>query len=186
MSIGVASSARSAWGVGLLVGLAMSRGTRARTRQLAYAAAGLALLGLLAGKVFIFAGSAGRVASEFAGNDDMMKGAVAWQMYDARELDAATLEEVDRTRAAGDTLSDALWESMRAQASTRLAAMSAEEKQEAAKSMARGVTRETGVVGGVKAQLSMFDLLWAFLALGTAYRLLAPAERQTVAEVQNG
>jgi hypothetical protein len=114
-----------------------------------------------------------------------MKGAVAWQMYDARELDAATLEEVDRTRAAGGTLSDALWESMRAQAATRLAAMSAEEKQEAAKSMARGVMREMGIAGGVKAQLSLFDLLWAFLALGTAYRLLAPAERQTVAEVQN-
>jgi hypothetical protein len=175
----------AAWGVGLMVGIAMSRVTRARTQQLAYAAAGLALLGLLAGKVFIFAGSAGRVASEFAGNDDIMKTGVAWQLYAVRELDPATLEELDRTRAAGDTLSDAVWESMRAQASTKLAAMSAEERQAAARTMARGMISEMGVVAGVKAQLSLFDLLWAFLAVGTAYRMLAPASRQSVPEVQN-
>jgi hypothetical protein len=93
----------AAWGVGLAVGLAMSRVTRQRTQQLAYAAAVLALLGLVAGKAFIFIGSTGRIAKEFAGEDETLKSGIAWQMLEARELDAATLAEVDSTRAAGDT-----------------------------------------------------------------------------------
>jgi Trk-type K+ transport system membrane component len=164
----------AAWGVGLLVGIAMSRVTNARTRQLAYAAAGFAVLGLLAGKIFIFAGSTGRIATELAGEDDAMKTAVAWQLYYARELSPATLEELDRAREAGDTLSDAVWESMREQASTRLVAMTDEEKHEAATGMARGMMQQMGVVGGITAQLSLFDLLWVLLAVGTAYRMLAP------------
>jgi hypothetical protein len=175
----------AAWGVGLLVGLAMSRVTQNRTQQLAYAAAAFALLGLLAGKIFIFAGSAGRLATDLAADDDALKTAVAWQMYDDRELSPATLDELDRTRAAGGTLSDAVWESMRNQASTRLSTMAAEERREAATSLARRVMQQMGVVGGVRAQLSAFDLLWAFLAVGTAYRMLAPAGRQGVPAVQD-
>ena len=174
-----------AWGVGLLVGLAMTRVTQVRSQQLAYAAAGFALLGLLAGKIFIFAGSTGRLASELATDDDALKSAVAWQMYDDRELTPATLEELDKNRAAGDTLSDAVWESMRNQASTRLTTMTAEERQAAATSLARGMMQQLGVVGGVKAQLSAFDLLWIFLAVGTAFRMLAPGSKQEAAEVQN-
>lgn len=173
----------AAWGIGLVVGLAMSRVTRDRTQQLAYAAAALALLGLVAGKAFIFVGSTGRFATDLATDDEMLKNGVAWQLYEARELDAPTLDELDRTRAAGDTLSDAVWESMRAQASTRLAAMTPEERQEAATSMARAVTQQMGIAGGIKAQLSLFDLLWVFLAVGTAYRMLAPTGN--VPEVQH-
>lgn len=163
-----------AWGIGLMVGIAMTRVTSARTQQLAYTAAGLALLGLLAGKVFIFLGSAGPMAKELAGNDEMLKAGVAWQLYEERKLDAATLEELDRTQAAGDTLSDAVWASMLAQAGTRLDAMTPEARQAAATSLARGWVQQTGVVDGIKGQLTLFDLLWVFLAVGTAYRMLAP------------
>jgi hypothetical protein len=166
----------AAWGVGLLVGLAMNRITRQRSQRLAYTAAALALIGLSAGKVFIFLGSAGPVAKELVGDDEMLKSGVAWQMYYARELDAPTLEELDRTREAGDTLSDAVWARMQEQASSHLAAMTPEQKQEAATALARSFMQEMGIIGGVKAQLSLFDLLWVFLAVGTAYRLLAPME----------
>ena len=118
-----------AWGIGLVVGLAMTRVTSTRTQQLAYTAAALALIGLVAGKVFIFLGSAGPMAKEFNDNDEFMKAGLSWQMYEERQLDAATLEELDRTQAAGDTLSDAVWASMQAQAGTRLAAMTPEERQ---------------------------------------------------------
>jgi hypothetical protein len=175
----------AAWGIGLLVGAAMSRVTRERTQKLAYAAAALALLGLLAGKVFIFAGSTGRIATELSGNDEMMKSAVAWQMYEARELNATTLEGLDQTQQAGDTLSDALWGNMLDQASTKFATMTAEEKQETAKLLARNAMQRMGMVGGVRAQLSAFDLLWVFLAVGTAYRMLAPAGKQDMPEVQH-
>ena len=163
-----------AWGIGLMVGVAMTRVTQQRTQQLAYTAAALALLGLVAGKVFIFLGSAGPMAKELNDNDEFLKAGLSWQMYEERQLDAATLEELDRTQAAGDTLSDAVWDSMQAQAGTRLAAMTPQERQAAATALARGVVQQSGIVGGIKAQLSLFDLLWVFLAVGTAYRMLAP------------
>lgn len=174
----------AAVGVGFLVGLAMSRTTALRTQQLAYAAAVFALVGLAAGKAFIWVASAGPVAEELTGDDQVMRSAVAWQMYGERSLDEATLEAVDRTQAGIDTLSDAAWESMLAQAETRLAGMTAEEKQEVATATARGIIDDIGIVGGIKAQLTPFDALWILLAVGTAYRMLAPAKLPEEAEIE--
>ncbi len=167
-----------AWGVGLLVGLAMSRVTAERSQQLAYIAAALAILGLAAGKVFIVAGSSGMVARELEENEEMLRGAVAWQMYEERTLEAQTLEQVDAVQAAGDTLSDALWGEMLAQAGGRIAQMSPDEKHEVALVVADGALQGVGMLGGVLAQLSLYDLLWLFLAVGTAYRMLAPGKEQ--------
>lgn len=167
-----------AWGVGLLVGLAMSRVTTQRTQQLAYIAAALAILGLAAGKVFIVAGSAGMVARELEENEEMLQGAVAWQLYEDRALEPQTLEQIDAVQAAGDTLSDALWGDMLAQADGRIAQMSPDEKHEVAVVVADGALQGVGMLGGVIAQLSLFDLLWLFLAVGTAYRMLAPDKEQ--------
>lgn len=174
----------AAVGVGFLVGLAMSRTTAQRTQQLAVAAALFALLGLAAGKAFIFAASAGPVAEELTADDQVMRSAVAWQMYGERTLDEQTLEAIDRTQAGIDTLSDAAWESMLQQAESRLAGMTAEEKQEIAEATAKGIIQDIGIVGGIRAQLTPFDALWILLAVGTAYRMLAPAKLPEAAEVE--
>lgn len=174
----------AAVGVGFLVGLAMSRATAQRTQQLAYAAAVFALLGLAAGKAFIFAASAGGIAEELTADDQVMRSAVAWQMYSERSLDEATLEAVDRTQAGIDTLSDAAWESMLRQAEGKLAGMTVEEKQEVATATAEGFIQDMGIVGGIRAQLTLFDALWVLLAVGTAYRMLAPAKRAEHVEVE--
>jgi hypothetical protein len=174
----------AAVGVGLLVGMAMSRVTAQRTRQLAYAAAAFAVIGLIAGKAFIFAASSGAVAEDLAGDEEVMRSAVAWQMYADRSLDEVTLDAVDRSQAGVDTLSDAAWESMLQQAAVTLAAMTDEERREVATATARGFMRSVGVVGGIRAQLTFFDLLWAFLAVGAAYRMLAPARKETAVEMQ--
>lgn len=166
----------AAVGVGFLVGLAMSRTTAQRTQQLAYAAAVFALLGLATGKAFIWVASAGPVAEELTENDEVMRSAVAWQMYGDRSLDDATLEAIDRTQAGIDTLSDAAWESMLAQAETKLAGMTEAERQEVATSTAKSFIQDIGLVGGIKAQLTLFDALWILLAVGTAYRMVAPAK----------
>lgn len=172
----------AAWGIGLLVGLAMARLTQVRSQQLAMAAAVLACAGLIAGKVFIFAGGTGKLTQAFEEDVDVLKSAVAWQMYTARELDAATLEEIDATDAAGDTLSDAVWHSMREQAGARIENMTAAEKRDAARLAAESTMAGIGLVGGVRSQLSGFDLLWLFLAVGTAYRIMAPAREVAVAD----
>jgi hypothetical protein len=162
----------------------MSRVTAQRTPQLAYAAAAFALVGLIAGKAFIFAASSGAVAADLGEDERIMKSAVAWQMYGERTLDEATLEAVDRAESGADTLSDAAWHSMLEQAEGRLATMTDEERQEAATAGAKGMMQSMGVVGGIRAQLSLFDLLWAFLAIGTAYRMLAPAKDEAPVEMQ--
>jgi hypothetical protein len=174
----------AAVGVGFLVGLAMSRATALRTQQLAYAAALFALLGLIAGKAFIFAASSGAVAADFAADEEVMTSAVAWQMYSERTLDEVTLLTVDSVEAAGDTLSDATWNAMLQQAGVTLAGMSEEEKQEIATTVAKGLLQDIGFAGGIRAQLTLFDLLWAFLAVGAAYRMLAPAKEEAAAAVE--
>lgn len=174
----------AAWGVGLLVGFAMGSVTVLRTRQLATAAAFFAVLGLLAGKAFIFAGSTGAIASDYANDDGLMAGAVAWQLYDTRQLDASSLAELDATIAAGDTLSDAVWAAMLGQAGARIAGMSETEREEAAMAAAQSLMGGIGLVGGIRAQLTPFDLLWILLAVGSAFRMMAPPKSAEPAAMQ--
>ena len=166
-----------AWGVGALVGWVMSRVTTRRTRELALAAAVFAVIGLVAGRAFIFVASADSVTEEIAADDATLSGAVAWQLYESRELDAPTLAAVDAVQAAGDTLPDELWSRMQEQGAAKLATMSPEERLEVARAVAEGWMGHIGLVGGIRAQLSAFDLLWLFLAVGTAYGLMAPPKR---------
>ena len=161
-----------AWGIGVLVGGAMMQATPARGRTLAVVAASLALVGLVSGKAMTFAGSAGAMAEEMVADDEYMRGMTAWRMYGAGEHEAAVQAEVADTEARGDTLSDAVWASMLAGADARLSGMTAEERLSMAREVAGGVIRDVGLVGGVRAQLSGFDLLWLLLALATAFRMM--------------
>jgi hypothetical protein len=167
-----------AWAVGLLVGAAMTRVTHVRGKTLAAMAAGLAVLGLLAGKVFIFTTRAGPIAKQIAGDTAALGGALAWQMYQARELDPVTLDSVDARFAAQDTLSDALWGRMLEQSGAKLQGMNQEQKVAVAKLAASNSLRQMGLVNGVMGQFSGFDLLWVFLAIGTAYRMLAQGAKE--------
>ncbi|NIP78521.1 MAG: hypothetical protein GWM90_04690 [Gemmatimonadetes bacterium] len=161
-----------AWGIGALVGVAMARTTQVRSGRLALAAAVLAFLGLMAGKAFVVGGSAGSIAEELASNPDYLAGPVAWQMYNAGELDAETMTAIRATEQAGDTLSDALWAGMLAQATTRLEGMTEADRRAVAEEAATGYVNQMGLVDGILAQLSGFDLLWLFLAVGTAFQMM--------------
>ncbi len=166
-----------AWGVGLLVGLAMARVTNRRSQTLAVVAAALAILGLVAGKALIFVGSESRIADEVAESPDILAGMLAWEMYATRELTEPTLIALDAAETAGDTLSDALWDDMHAQASARLEGMTPEERRQLALAASGRLMGSMGLVGGIRAQLSLFDALWLFLAVGTAFQIMAPARR---------
>ena len=124
-----------AWGIGVAVGGAMALTTPARSRKLAVVAAMLALVGLAAGKAMTFAGSAGPIAEEIMEEDGYMQGMTAWQMYAEGVLSPDLQTAVADTEARGDTLSDALWADMLAEADGRLAAMSEEDR--------RALARET-------------------------------------------
>jgi hypothetical protein len=172
-----------AWGVGLLVGGAMARVTVERSRGLGMTAAGLACAGLLVGKLAVTLGSTGGIAEELMQNPEYLQGAVAWQMYDADELDAETSGSVAATLAVGDTLSDAIWADMLLQADGKLAGMTDEEKRLVAGASAEAFVGGLGMVGAVLVQLGPWDLLWFGLALATAYRMMAqhPAEEDAAA-----
>lgn len=171
-----------AWGVGVLVGVAMSKVTSQRTQQLAIAAAAFAVIGLLAGKIFIYSGGAGVIADDLTENEEVLRAALAWEMYGGGELEPQTMAALEATEAAGDTLSDALWADMLRQSDARLAELTPEEKHDIAMFVAGGALQEMGLIAGIKAQLSLFDLLWLFLAVGTAYRMMAPEDQPAVVQ----
>jgi hypothetical protein len=107
----------------------------------------------------------------------------AWQLYEQRELSVATLEELEAL-GQGDTLPDALWERMRAEAGVRLNAATRAEREEVAGYAGRRVVRQLGIVGAVRAQLSLFDVLRLLLAVSTAFRMMAPAKGGQPASLQ--
>lgn len=162
----------AAWGIGLLVGLAMSLMTERRGRRLALAAASLAVLGLFLGKAFAFSGSTGAITEEFRDNPEYMAGLVAWQMYEDGSLSPRTMEGLEATQMAGDTLSDALWATMVQEATTHMATLAPAELEALAASTAGNTVQSMGMLGGVLVQLSLWDALWLFLAVGTAYSIM--------------
>ncbi len=166
-----------AWGVGLLVGFAMTRVTANRTKGLALAAAVLAIVGLVAGKAIIFASSKDTIAQEVEADADAMSSVFAWQMYQDRTLNESTLAEID---ALGDNepVPETLWVQMKQQADARLATLNEEQKHQIALAGSTAIMSNLGFVGGIRAQLSAFDLLWLFLAVGTAYRMMAPGKEE--------
>ena len=167
-----------AWGIGLMVGGAMAATTTQRGRRLATMAAAVALLGLVAGKALTFAGSAGPIADEIVEDAAYMQGMTAWEMYANGELEVGLQEAVAETEARGDTLSDALWAEMLVAADAKLAGMSEADRRALARTAAGGLIRQMGLVNGIRAQLSAFDLLWVFLALATAYRMMDAPKRE--------
>lgn len=169
-----------AWGIGVAVGGAMALTTSARSRKLAVAAAVLALVGLGAGKAMTFAGSAGPIADEIMAEDGYMQGMTAWRLYAEGALSPDLQQAVAETEARGDTLTDALWADMLVEADARLATMSDGDRRELAREAAGGMIRQMGIVEGLRAQLSGFDILWIFLALATAWRIMDTPKAEPV------
>lgn len=63
---------------------------------------------VLIAQIATWAGSAGAITEEMLRDPESLQGAVAWQLYDAEELEPATQQEVEATLEAGGTLSNAV------------------------------------------------------------------------------
>ena len=94
-------------------------------------------------------------------------------------LDQDIQAELD-AMAPEDTLSDAVWVAMQTAGAGHLDAATAEEKTRIADQYARMIVASVGPVGMLRAQLTPWDALWFFLALSTAWGLLAQAHPVTV------
>ncbi|MEN8376052.1 MAG: hypothetical protein ABFS34_11440 [Gemmatimonadota bacterium] len=172
-----------AWGIGLLVGFAMSRLTTARSQGLAVSAAAFAAIGLLVGKLLISSWSAGMLEDAILEDEDWMAQVVIDDMLVERSFSVETLEGYDAAVAAEDTLSDALWERMVSEARTRTATLSDEERAAVASEFARQAIGSLGLVERIQAQMSGWDLLWFFLAVSTAFGMMKASEPEGVAAV---
>src|ERR671919_736810 len=145
-----------AWGVGLLVGVVMAAMTPARSATLGVYAALLAMLGLATGKVLtlkIMSGSAHEVVLEHG--------------------ETLSPEVNQRLVAlAEDTVPDALYATMQVEAQARMDAAPAAERERVAKQAVTMVMGSLSLPDQFMATLSLFDLLWFFLAIGTAWKIM--------------
>ena len=164
-----------AWGIGGLTGLVMISCTQARGPNIATAAAGFAVLGILIGKLLIVAWvtpSAGEIAAEVARNDLIMSGLLLMHMAERGELDAdltAYLESDDGTPPSKEV--GEKFERAQKDAVQRVSRMSREQKEEQALPAAKAGRAEISYTDNLKHAFSPFDLLWGFLAIGTALKI---------------
>jgi short subunit fatty acids transporter len=171
-----------AWGIGLAVGLVMSRLTASRSSGLAFAAAGFAAVGLLTGKLMITTMGAGAIAGAIVEDEDFLTEATIYYMIDEGGFSEETQAAYDAI-AEGDTLPVALTDQMVAQAQTRVATMSEDERHGVARWYAESAIGSMGLSDRIMSQMSGWDLLWFFLAISTAYGMMKPSEPEGAAAV---
>ena len=171
-----------AWGVGLVVGLVMGRLTAARSTGLAAAAAGIAAVGLLVGKLLISTFSVGAVTDAVLEDEEYLTQVTIYHMIEERSFNEGTLADYDAVQE-GDTLSDALWDQMVAQARTRVATMTDEERATVASGFAESAIGSMGLSDRIMNQMSGWDLLWFFLAVSTAFGMMKAQEPEGAAAV---
>lgn len=163
-----------AWGVGFVVGAAMARATPARSKQLAVQAGLVAAAGLIIGKLLIVQWMAGPgLADELQKDSETLRQVVFWNMYENDQFPEDLAAQIvalpedqpwpDSVQARVDKVLDA-----------RLATMSDEDRAEAATQLAGVLAADIGVFQGLVMSLSLYDVLWFFLAVGTAWKLLLP------------
>lgn len=161
-----------AWGVGGLVGWAMTKATQQRSTRLAMIAAGLAVLGLLCGKIFIQY-FVTRPAFEQAVRDDTdaIGSALAAKMREESTFPPEIQTQLDELGEA-DTVSDALWRSMVAAGHQKAAELTEEERTAVLGDYVASVSRGVGPWQQLAWGFSLYDLLWFGLAVSTAWRML--------------
>jgi hypothetical protein len=75
-------------------------------------------------------------------------------------------------RLGDDTIPDVLWGQMLNEANARREAAPAEEQERVAKGYINAVIGRISFSDQLMGSLSIFDLLWFFLAIGTAFKVM--------------
>jgi hypothetical protein len=161
-----------AWGVGVLVGFAMSRFTTQRSVQLGVYAAVLAVLGLAVGKVATVRMMVPSYGREIVmDNETILAQAFAIEMR-ANERFSAQLS-LDLARfGRDDSLPAPLVNRMMDEAQARMAAAEPAERERVATMFANSILGEVSLTEQFTASLSLFDLLFFALAIATAFKFM--------------
>lgn len=174
----------AAWALGGFVGYAMSKSTRRRDTVVASTAAGLAIVGLLIARVLIgeFV-MASQGATEILEDGELMTQAVTVDLQMTDGFPPALQAQYDAL-PDGDTIPDVLWDDMQSAAAAHLETLGEDERRRVAEQFTNMVLGQVGLVDRVTSQFSAFDLLWAFLAVSTAWGMLIREEEEFVAVEQ--
>ena len=169
----------AAWALGGLVGFGMAHTTSRRDSVAGASAATLAIVGLLIARVligeFVLGGSA---IDEILTDDELMAQAATLDLQISDGFSKQVQATYDAV-PAGDTISDALWEEMVSEGVRYLGTLSQDEREMMAAQFTGLAFAQVGLVGRVTAQMGLFDLLWAFLAVSTAWGMMKKQEEET-------
>jgi hypothetical protein len=163
----------AAIGVGGFVGFAMSRATSRRDRSIGVMAAVLALVGLLAARVFI---------AEFV----MPNQSVGEVLEDSELMNQAAMIELGTTSRfsdelqarydsvpAGENIPEDLLRELKVEAQDYLGGVDDTERQRLAQNLAALMFADMGLINLVTLQMGPFDILWVFLAVSTAWKMMS-------------
>lgn len=166
----------ASWAIGALVGFAMSRTTKRRDAAAAGTAAALAIAGLVIARVligeFVLVDNA---VEDILADQGLMAQAVAIDMQIQGTLPEGLQAEYDAI-PEGDSVSDAFWADIMEASAERAAALDEGERVDMAERFSELVYADLGLVGRVTTQLGAFDVLWAFLAISTAWGAMKKKE----------
>jgi len=171
-----------AWGIGWAIAWAMGRVTQQRSIELAGVAAALALMSLLLGKVLIQQFVTGpEVESSLMDPEDRHTRASAWRLDETKGWPASIQGRLD-AMSESDTLTDALWEEMRAAADSHSGRLSEEDRSRLISEYRTAMMASFGPWKQLRASFSLWDILWAGLAVSTAWKMMRGGGVQDVAE----
>lgn len=160
-----------AWGVGALVGFTMLKVSGMPSPGLGVRAAVLAAVGLLVGKwLIIEIGARTELRDEIAANPELLQQAVFVDMIENEGLPPDLTASIEAL-GEEDVLPDSLVQRIQEVVDERIAVMDEDETDSVATRFAQLFIGELTFMDRMQATMSGWDLLWFFLALGTAWRL---------------
>jgi hypothetical protein len=171
-----------AWGIGLAVGATIIAIAKCGDLRLGVSAAGLALFGLILGKILIAQfGLAHSTAARIVDDPDLLTDAVYYDMVQHEEVDpqvASHYEASPEQRQGGRTSRNQLDQKLLrtdAKLASKIAHMTEDEKQAAARQYADAKLADMPFIE--RMGFSGWDLLWLGLAVYTAFRICMGGRR---------
>ena len=165
-----------AWGVGALVGLAVAKSAHEPSASLGPTAAALAVGSLLLAKVLILEFALPPIMqAELLKNADATTGMFVLDMTANKSFSPELQALVDQDNARPGSLSEAqqldMRVKMRDEVLARVGSATRAEKERVARAGAERYLKELGFFGGLKDLFGIYDFLWIFLAVSSAYRI---------------
>ncbi len=165
-----------AWGVGALIGLAMAKTTHEPSAALGPTAAVLAVGSLLLAKVLIVQfGAPTAIRNEILKNDDAVTAMFMLDMKTNKSFSPelqASIEQVDSNPGAlpADQRYK-LMQQVQAEAAARAKSASQRERLKVVGASVDGILKEMGFLGLLKSVFSLWDIVWIFLAVSSAFKI---------------